>query len=378
MIFFCIFFVITYIKVCFQTSMQTVQTIPLDFSLQAETYDEIFDALKDVWSQGTMAQNGVGNMFQNQYAQFCSSIFAFSSSLRNSLKETLIALELPENSEVICPSWISVEHVQSILSNGCTPIFAEINPYTLSLDYSDVSHKLNSNTKAVVLNYPFGFPADPCTYVELCKHHNIALIEIVPSQIGSRVDERFIGTFGDVGIFEKHPNHAYSKKRDCMIVTDHEKIFDHFQKKGSHTFSQLDGMLGMHFLKGFDVQAQKRQTIALKYHQSFTKILHLSVLYELANANWVHDVYPIRVPHKLRDPLMEELTRMGVAFNIPRAPAHLYSYIQTVLRPAQLLTTERLMREILFLPITPDLMPEDQDHTIEVIWRFFQNALSMG
>ncbi|MEZ4819382.1 MAG: DegT/DnrJ/EryC1/StrS family aminotransferase [Bdellovibrionota bacterium] len=352
--------------------MQAAKKIHVNALEDIELCDEIHDVLRSAWSKGDFTHTGYGHFFQNQYAQFCGSIYAFSSSLRNSLKETLIALRLPERSEVICPSWISVEHVQSILSLGLTPIFAEINPYTLSLDYSDVSHKLNANTSAVVLNYPFGFPTDPCTYVELCKHHKIKLIEIVPAAIGSTVDDQFIGTFGDIGIFEMHPNQKYSNKRDCMIVTDNADIHQHFSKKGLHKFSQIDGVLGMHFLETFDKHQLNRKEIAQRYHQCFTKILHLSVLYELANANWVHQMYPIRVSHKIRAALVHELKRADIDFELPETPAHLYSYIQTVLRPPQLMTTERLMREIIFLPIAPEMRIEEQNIMIETIMQFFQ------
>ncbi|MCB0272566.1 MAG: DegT/DnrJ/EryC1/StrS aminotransferase family protein [Bdellovibrionales bacterium] len=353
--------------------MQTIPKLELDFN-SIELSNEIHDVLRNIWSQGGLQQAGYGSYFQNRYAHFCGTMFAFSSSLGNALKESLVALKLPANSEVICPSWISVDHVQSIMSIGLTPVFAEINPYTLSLDYSDVSHKLSSQTRAVVLNYPFGFPADPCTYVELCKHHDMRLIEIVPSQIGSQVDDKFIGTFGDVGIFETHPNQKYSNKKDCLIVTDRTSVYEHFSKKGLHQFSQLDGILGMHFLGSFEKFAQKRKELAQRYHQCFTKILHLSVLYELANAKWVHQVYPIRMAHKLRDALMDELVFHQVQFYVPKAPAHLYSYIQNVMRPAQLLTTERLTREILYLPIDPNMTVEEQNRIIEIIFRFFQKS----
>ncbi len=346
---------------------------PTHFAPAPEAEHEIHDVLRNLWSKNSLERTPFGTLYQKELQKFSGKSFVYSASRIRVLEKILGAFDLPQGSEIICSSWIDPMYVRSILAMGFHPVFAEINPYTLSLDYSDVSHKLTKWTGAILLHYPCGFPADPYAFASLASEKNLRLIEIVPTPIGSKIDNRLIGTHADVGIFETHPNQSYTQQKDCFILTDSVDVAHVFANQKDSHFSHLDGALGLWFLQNFQQQCDLRRSLADRYHQAFTRLLNVSVLYELANAQWVHYLYPLRVSHKVRERLIDRLAQKEIPYCVPSLPVHLLSYIQNALRHPQLLTTEKLMRETIYLPIHPRMSSEQQKRIIDEVVHFFKN-----
>jgi dTDP-4-amino-4,6-dideoxygalactose transaminase len=250
----------------------------------------------------------------------------------------------------------------------------------LGLDYRDVSLKLSSKTKVIVLVHCCGIPADIESFVSLCKDKKYKLIEIVACELGSSYKEKALGTFGEAGIIEYHPRHAYSTQDACILITDKDSIANRVRSMSFYehtlgTFSEFQGALGLWDLHNMAQTIEHRKTVAYRFDRAFERISGVSIFHELTVSQWGHQVYPIRVWIKCRDDLIEHLTKHGFSADKPKKPAHLHSYIQTRLRPAQLLTTERLNKEVILLPT--NLKKELQERLIYSVAEFFRNLSTL-
>lgn len=355
------------------------QMITWDADLHRST-ERIFQKLRSTLTTNPPRKQLYGVQFEQQFAQVCGSIYAISTFTSSVLRHVLQSMNLAEGDEVICPAWIRPEYVRSVLAAKLIPVFAEVSPYTLGLDYPDVSHKLSARTKVIVLVHSCGIPADVEAFVSLCKEKKFKLIEIVACELGSSYKDKTLGTFGEAGIIEYHPRHAYSNQDSCILVTDKDSIAKRVRSMSFYehplgTFSEFQGALGLWDVNNLEQTLEKKKEVAYKFDRAFGRISGISIFHELTVSHWGHQVYPIRVWVKRRDDLIESLQQAGFAAEKPRKLAHLHSYIQTRLRPPQLLTTERLNKEVILLPTV--IEKEEQDRLIQHVAEFFRNQATI-
>lgn len=349
--------------------------IHVDEEITRET-ESLFQKIRSTLATFPPRKQLYGVEFELQFAQVCGSVYAISTFTSSVLRHVLQSMNLSEGDEVICPAWLRSTYIRSILATKLVPVFSEITPYTLGLDFRDVSMKLSPRTKVILLVHSCGIPADLEAFTTLCKEKNLKLIEIVPCGLGSTYRQKVIGTFGTAGIIEYHPQHSYSDQDACILLTDIETVARRVRSMSFYehtlgTFSELQGALGLWDISKQETTAKLRKDAAYRFDRAFEKVYGISIFHEHTISQWGHQKYPIRVSAKIRDELLEHLLAKGFKAAAPRKPANLHSYIQTRLRPAQLLITEKLVREIILLPTS--LSKDDQDSLIETIQTYFQN-----
>lgn len=348
------------------------EMIPLEQEVSKET-ENLFQRIRSTLINFPPRKQLYGVEFEQQFAQMCGSVYAISTFASSVLRHVIQSMNVSEGDEIICPAWIRPEYVRSILATKLVPIFSEINPYTLGLDYRDVSLKLSSRTKAIIVVHTCGIPADLGAFVDLCKVKKLQLIEVVPCEPGSSYKQKTLGTFGNAGIIEYHPQHVYSSQDACILITDTESIARKVRSMSFYehrlgTFSELQGALGLWDISSRDANAKIRRDVAYRFNRVFEKTKGVSIFHEHTISHWGHQTYPIRVSPKYRDELVEHIHSKGLKAQKPDKLAHLHSYIQNRLRPAQLLLTEKIAREVIKLPTL--ISKSNQDRLIQTIQEF--------
>lgn len=355
------------------------QMITWDEELERST-ERLFQKLRATLTTNPPRKQLYGVQFEQQFAELCGSVYAVSTFTSSVLRHVLQSMNLQEGDEVICPAWIRPEYIRSILAAKLIPVFSEVTQYTLGLDYRDVSHKLSARTKVVLLVHACGIPADVESFVSLCRDKKLKLIEVVGGELGSSFKEKTLGTFGQAGIIEYHPQHAYSNQGACILITDQETIAKRVRSMSYYehtlgTFSEFQGALGLWDLNNLEQTNQNRKDIAYRFDRAFERISGVSIFHELTVSQWGHQTYPIRVWAKCRDDLIEHLQNNNCDVQKPKKPAHTQPYIQTRLRPPQLLTTERLNKEVVLF--STDIQKSEQERVIHLVAEFFRNLATM-
>ena len=110
-----------------------------------------------------------------------------------------------ENDEVIIPSIGFVAAANAVISKKAQPIFCDVDPNTLNPRVSDIEKCITKKTKAIIILHYAGVPCDIEGILELCKKHNIKLIEDNASSPFSKVSGKSTGTFGDMGLWSFDP-----------------------------------------------------------------------------------------------------------------------------------------------------------------------------
>ena len=154
------------------------------------------------------------------------SVFVNSGSSANLL--TLAALRELHGAggEVIVPTITWASDITAVLHCGFTPVFVDIDPYTLGMDNDEVLRKLTPCTRAVFLTHVLGYNALTRKLLSELNRRNIPLLEDVCESHGARFEGRKLGTFGLASNFSFYYAHHLSTIEGGMVCTDSADFYE--------------------------------------------------------------------------------------------------------------------------------------------------------
>ncbi len=114
--------------------------------------------------------------------------------------------------------------VNPIIQFGAVPVFVDIDIATHNIDVSKMEAAISSKTKAVMIAHSLGNPFNIKAVMELCKKHNLWLIEDNCDALGSRYNGQLTGTFGDIGTLSFYPAHHITMGEGGAVFTNNSKL----------------------------------------------------------------------------------------------------------------------------------------------------------
>lgn len=162
------------------------------------------------------------------------SVFVNSGSSANLLTLAALRIRHPNGGEVIVPPLGWVSDVASVIQNGFTPVFADIDPHTLAMDSSQILAKITGRTRAVLLTHVQGFDGMTDELFGDLKQRNIPLIEDVCESHGATHNGKKLGGFGWISNFSFYYAHHMSTIEGGMICTDDPLVYQQVRMLRSH------------------------------------------------------------------------------------------------------------------------------------------------
>lgn len=163
--------------------------------------------------------------FESELAACAGVNYAVATNSGTSaLHLTMLALGIGPGDEVITTPFSFIASSNCILMVGATPVFADIDPLTLSLDPDEVKAKLTSRTRAILAVDVFGHPARWDELREIAIEHDLALVEDSAESIGSTYRGRPTGGLADVAIFAFYPNKQITTGEGGALLTNDPQI----------------------------------------------------------------------------------------------------------------------------------------------------------
>ena len=134
------------------------------------------------------------------------------------------ALIKPGQNVILSPYTIA-DVVNMVICAGGIPVFADIKKETCNIDPSLIEKLIDQNTGAVLVTHLHGLTCDMDTIVAVCKKKKVPLIEDTAQAFGARYNDKFVGTYGDVGVFSFGMYKNITSFFGGMIVTPHKSVF---------------------------------------------------------------------------------------------------------------------------------------------------------
>jgi len=256
----------------------------MDYIHQMEpfiTENEIKAITEYLNSGGWLTEYQKTEEFEQKIADFLGVKYAVVlTSGTVALYLSLLALGIGPGDSVIVPDYTMIATPNSVRWTGAEVILGDVERDTLSIDLNKI--KLKKNAKALIHVSINGRSGDMDEVVYFCKRNNLYLIEDACQAFGSKRNNRFLGTFGDIGVFSYTPHKIITTGQGGAVVTDNEEIYNKVKKLKDfcrvkpgvdiHTdlgfnfkFTDLQAVIGLEQLKIIDYRIKKKKEIYQAY-----------------------------------------------------------------------------------------------------------------
>ena len=323
--------------------------------------------------------------FEKNFAKYVGS--KYSVSLGNgtdALEIAVKSLNLKKNSEVIIPvnTWIST--AEAVLNNNLKVVFCDINLDDYSMCLQDLNRKINNKTKLIMPVHLYGYPTDVNRIKKIIGKKNIKIIEDCAQAHGTKIKNRHVGTFGDIGTFSFFPGKNLGGFGDGgAITTNSKKIFDDVlrirnhgaSKKYDHKFpgrnSRLDTLQAAVLdikLKNYNDVIKKRNKLAKIYLKNFKSSKEVKVIKINKKNTYVFHQFVIRVSR--RDDLIKYLIKNGIDTMIHYP--YMLNQVKFFPNGKNLKNSKKLGEKILSLPISEEHTEKEINYVSKKIVQFYQ------
>ena len=372
-------------------------------------YASIADEVKAALERVLTTQDFIGGAglegFERESAEYLDvhdSVGCASGT--DALWLALLASGIGPDTSVITTPFSFFASVSSVVRCGATPVLADIDPSTLNLDPADVEAALKRvrlhKVRAIMPVHLYGQCANMDEFGRIAPEHGADIIEDAAQAFGARWRDRKAGGLGKAAGFSFYPTKNLSAYGDGgCVTTDDQQLAEHVRRLRNHGSrqryyheeigwnSRLDAMQAAVLrvkLKHVDDWNQQRRMLACRYHgllvntglvqtgaQSVTSQAPIALLVTAPEAYHIYHQYVVRALR--RDELRGFLTQQGVGTEIYYpVPLHLqecFAYLGY--KAGDLPESERAAKEVLALPMFPELREDEQQRVVAAIAKFY-------
>jgi dTDP-4-amino-4,6-dideoxygalactose transaminase len=354
-------------------------------ALQYLSYQKEIDAaIKQVLQSGWFILGKQVKAFEEEFANYIGTKFAKGvASGTDAIMLALKALQIGAGDEVITVSQTAVATVAAIEMTGAKPVMVDIEEDFYTIAPEKIEAAITPKTKAVAAVHLYGQVADLDAILKITQKHKLKLIEDCAQAHGAMYKNKRAGSIGDCGCFSFYPTKNLGALGDGgMVVTNDAGLAEKIEMLRQYGWkeryisefaginSRLDELQAAILrvkLAHLDDDNAKRNHIAQMYNQQLgqTEIITPK---KRQNCSHVYHLYVIRA--KKRDQLLEHLKQQGIAAAIHYPmPVHL----QPAYNNGQKLPiTEKITKEILSLPMYPELTEEQTQKIIDAVKGFLR------
>lgn len=357
--------------------------------------DELHRALDRLLDHGEFVLGPEVERFEAEFARWlgagtrASGCYAVGvNSGTDALGLALKALDV-QGGEVITSPFGFAATLEAIVQAGATPVLADVDPETFTLDPADTARRLTPRTRALLPVHLFGCPADMDALSDLAERHGLAVVEDCSQSAGAEFRGRRVGTLGTVGCFSFFPSKNLGACGDAgMAVTADADLAARIRRLSRHGI----GDQGQHVEMGWNSRLDSLQAAVLSLKLPLldawnARRREIAELYagELVGEDvWiphepggrlhVYQRYPIRHPE--RDRLFEYLQARGVGCTaFYRRPFHEHQAFRYLgYEPGTLPQAEAVAGDYLCLPVHPSMTDDQARSVVDAVLAFLRGA----
>ena len=354
-------------------------------------YKEAFlKALDNVLESGWFISGSEVKRFEKDFAGFCGTKYCIG--VANGMDALMLILEaykqtgyMKEGDEVIVPSNTFIASILAISRAGLTPVLAEPGMNTYLVDESLIEPKITSKTRAILPVHLYGRICNMDAINMIAKKHHLKVIEDCAQSHGAKMNGTTCGNLGDAAGFSFYPGKNLGALGDGGAVTTNDdrlaEAISALHNYGSHKKyenlykginSRLDEIQAAFLsvkLKTLNEDNQARRKIAQYYidniHNGLVQLPYAGNTNVLNNEDHVWHVFAVRVERRdqFQAYLSDNKIQTIIHYPIPPHRQKAYSDWNNDSYPV----TEKICEEIISLPISPVMKPEEYERVCNVV-----------
>lgn len=328
--------------------------------------------------------------FEREFAEFCGAKHAVGvASGTAALQLAMLACGVGPGDEVITVSHTFCATAEAIAQLGARPVFVDIDPDTYTMDPSAAERAITPRTKAILPVHLYGLPADMDAIQSIARKHGLVVVEDAAQAHGASYKGRSVGAMGDAACFSFYPGKNLGAYGDAGAVTtsneaiaravsalrDHGRAIGPDGKRSKYEHDRVGYGERLDTLQAAILRAklphlrawtERRRAIAQRYRE-LLRDSPIGLPVEPPDTRHVYHLFVVRVSDRraVQDRLAAKGIDTGIHYPIPLHMQKSFAWLGY--REGDLPRTEAAAREILSLPIYPELAPQQQEYVAQAI-----------
>jgi len=360
---------------------------PLDLTRQYQQIDaEVERAVLEVLRSGRYIGGAAVAALEEQLAGYIGTSHGIAcNSGTDALYLALRAFDIGPGDEVITTPFTFIATSEAIAMAGATPVFIDIDA-SFNLDVSQVEAAISDRAKAIIPVHLFGRPAAMTQLMEIANRHNLLVIEDCAQATAAEWSGQKVGSIGHVGCFSFFPTKNLGGCGDGGAVTTNDgaiaakirMLKEHgmtqrYCHEATGINSRLDALQAVILsikLQHLDRWNQGRSQVARRYQDLLSAVPGIQLPQAPTEGKAVWNQYTIRIQSQpeenRRDRVRNQLQELGISSMVYYPiPLHLQPvYRDLGYSAGQLPIAEQAAKEVLSLPMFPELSSEEQQQVV--------------
>lgn len=346
-------------------------------------------AIAGVIAESAFIQGPAVARFEADFAAFLGvpHVVACGSGT-DALQIAFMALGIGPGDEVITTPFTFVATVEALVLLGARPLFVDIDPRTFNLRADQIEARITPRTRAIVPVHLYGQPADMAEILAIGERHGLPVIEDAAQAAGATYAGGAAGSFGAIGCFSFFPaknlgcigdGGALALRdgdlaRACRMIANHgsEVRYRHERVGINSRLDSIQAAVLSVKLPHLETYNRQRRQVADRYDRAFAPLAERGITPPLAAAGRAHVYQQYTLRSAQRDALAAHLAARGIptAVHYPE-PLHLQvAFAQFADAAFPMTAAEAAAREVLSLPIFPEMTEAEIDAVIDAVRSF--------
>lgn len=320
--------------------------------------DAEVEAVIETLRSGWLAPGPRVKAFEEDFSSFAGTKHAIAlDSATAGMHLALLAMGIGPGDEVITTPTTFCASVNVIMHAGATPVLADVRLDDYCLDPEAVERAITPRTKAILPVHHGGSAARMSELRAIADKHGLRTVEDAAHGMGTYIDGKHIGGFGDATVFSFYPTKNVTSARGGMLTTDDDELaararllglhgmsndaWDRYTERGSwayqvlaagynYTMTDLQAALGHAQFRRLDEFQRRRGEIAAEFNRRFATLPELVLPVEREGSTHAWHLYVVRLrPDALtigRDEFIVQMKERGIGTSVHFIPIHHHPY----------------------------------------------------
>jgi dTDP-4-amino-4,6-dideoxygalactose transaminase len=348
---------------------------------------EIDKAIHDVLDGSAYILGNQVELLEKNFANYIGTDFCIGvANGTDAIEIALRSLDIGYGDKVITVSHSAVATVAGIEASGAKPVIVDLEEDYFTIDPNLLENALSNSVKAVIAVHIYGQASSMKEIKKFCKTNNLFLIEDCAQAHGAYFNNQRLGSIGDIGCYSCYPTKNLGAIGDGGLITTNSKLLatkirqireygwvDRVsQIKGRNSrLDELQAAILNVKLNYLDSDNKKRRELAEVYDQLSSN--DFKIPKRRKNCDHVFHLYVCSTSN--RDDLIKYLEDFEIYPGIHYPlPIHLHpAYLKNIELASEMTVTESIAKNIISLPMYPELPIEDAQKIVDLISKFYQS-----
>lgn len=354
--------------------------------------DEINRVIEALKSKNIVGMGEFTKKLEEEFANHHKVKYAFLvTSCTMGLEIALKALGVKKDDEVIIPDFTFCSDVAVIRNCGANPILVDVEPNTGNLDIKQLKKAISDTTKVIMPTHYASQPCDMEKIIDIAKKQGIHIVEDCAQAVDVKYKGKFLGSFGDIGVYSFHGTKNITSGQGGMIVTNNKILASKIEKlrdsgtnrqdflRGEVKFYEMvmDGYNAIlpeycaaFLLENFKKREKiknARKELAEFYLKELKDVRGINLPKEFKNCERNQHIFFILVDREKRDDFIKELKKEGINASAHYLPLHKHKIMEGKFKDKDFKNSNKFADSIVRLPLYPDLSKDEASYVVNAV-----------